>query len=406
MAKFLILLLLLLLRTNDVQAEWCSLNSYVNGKYDYSTITGSNATWCQQYLCSNSYWQTQINGCPGTTPSCTVETQTQTQSCPSGYNGTITQTNTKSCPSGAWSGWVTTSNTCVSTCQPVTQTQTLSCPAHYSGAITQTNTKTCPDNQWQGWVATSNTCVQDPPTCQGSTDQKSESCGLHYTGQKTYTRQNTCQDPYGTPTQGAWSLTSNTCVQDPPSCKTSSETQNLQCQTGYTGLITQTRTSSCPDPYGQPIFAPWITTQDTCVKSISNPTNPVSPVSPLNPTSPVAPQAAAAIIAPQVMSNPVTNPVTSPQTVIAPTTQTTQTEQKPSPMEKKPLSSLGQVLLLEKAQVVKQNHNPFPTATINQEIPLEIRQNNKFLMDLLSSGFISQSIGINQITKDTVEYEQ
>ena len=50
--------------------------------------------------------------------------------------------------------------------------------------------------------------------------------------------------------------------------------------------------------------------------------------------------------------------------------------------------------------------NPFPTATINQELPLEIRQNNKFLMDILSSGTLTESIGINQITKDTVEYEQ
>lgn len=404
MAKFLILLLLLLLRINDVQAS-CYYTQSSGGLPVYSSI-GANGDqtlgYCQQLACS--IWPT-IQGCPNT---CQTETQTQTQSCPSGYNGTITQTNTKSCPSGAWSGWVTTSNTCVSTCQPVTQTQTLSCPAHYSGAITQTNTKTCPDNQWQGWVTTSNTCVQDPPTCQSSTDQKSESCGLHYTGQKTYTRQNTCTDPYGSPTQGAWSLTSNTCVQDPPSCKTTTESQNLQCQTGYTGLITQTRTSSCPDPYGQPIFAPWITTQDTCVKSISNPTNPVSPVSPLNPSSPTAPQMTAPqVTAPaQIMNNPVANPVTNPVTVTAPTTQTNQTDQKPSPMEKKPLSTLGQVLLLEKNQVLKQNHNPFPTVTINQEIPLEIRQNNKFLMDILSSGSITESVRINQITKDTVEYEQ
>ena len=140
---------------------------------------------------------------------------------------------------------------------------------------------------------------------------------------------------------------------------------------------------------------------------MSNPTNPVSPVSPLNPTSPTAPQMTAP--APQVqavMSNPVASPVTNTQTVTAPTTQSTQTEQKPSPMEKKSVSFLGLVLSLEQKQIVKQSHNPFPTATINQEIPLEIRQNNKFLMDLLSSGSISQSIGINQITKDTVEYEQ
>lgn len=53
-----------------------------------------------------------------------------------------------------------------------------------------------------------------------------------------------------------------------------------------------------------------------------------------------------------------------------------------------------------------QKSNPFPEAKINQELPLEIRQNNKFLMDILSSGSISESVRINEITKDTVEYEQ
>ena len=70
-------------------------------------------------------------------------------------------------------------------------------------------------------------------------------------------------------------------------------------------------------------------------------------------------------------------------------------------------SVVGRVLSLEqKVGGVVQKMNPFPEVSINQEIPLEMRQNNKFLMDILSSGSIIESIGINQITKDTVEYEQ
>ena len=71
-------------------------------------------------------------------------------------------------------------------------------------------------------------------------------------------------------------------------------------------------------------------------------------------------------------------------------------------------SLVGRVLSLEVkgVSIAKQNTNNFPTVTINQELPLEIRQNNKFLMDILGSGTISESIGIKQITKDTVEYEQ
>ena len=71
-------------------------------------------------------------------------------------------------------------------------------------------------------------------------------------------------------------------------------------------------------------------------------------------------------------------------------------------------SLVGRVLSLEVkgVSIAKQNTNNFPTVTINQELPLEIRQNNKFLMDILGSGTISESIRINEITKDTVEYEQ
>ena len=70
-------------------------------------------------------------------------------------------------------------------------------------------------------------------------------------------------------------------------------------------------------------------------------------------------------------------------------------------------SVVGRVLSLEqKVGGIVQKMNPFPEVSINQEIPLEMRQNNKFLMDILSSGSIIESIGINQITKDTVEYEQ
>ena len=137
---------------------------------------------------------------------------------------------------------------------------------------------------------------------------------------------------------------------------------------------------------------------------MTNATNPVSPVSPVNPVMQQAPAPVPQVQA--VMNNPVASPVTNPVTAVAPTTQTTQTAPQPSSMEKKPVSALGRVLSLEQKQVVKQNHNPFPTSTINQELPLEIRQNNKFIMDLLSSGTITESIGINQITKDTVEYEQ
>ena len=127
-------------------------------------------------------------------------------------------------------------------------------------------------------------------TCTTTYTEKTESCPVHQSGIKKYRQETkTCTD--GTATQGSWLLYSNTCVQDPPTCQITSQQQTLSCETGYTGSITQTRSSTCPDPYGSPVWQPWATTSNTCVKSITNPTNvtsPVSPVSPVNPTSVVS----------------------------------------------------------------------------------------------------------------------
>ena len=245
-----------------------------------------------------------------------------------------------------------------------------------------------------------------PVTCTTTFTEKTESCQINYSGIKRYKQETrTCTD--GQVTQSGWQLYSNSCVQNPPTCQTQSQTQTLSCQTGYTGSTIQTRTSSCPDPYGQPVFAPWATISDTCKKSLSNPTNPTSPVSPISPVSPSAVTASPTAAVPSTINNPVTNPVTNPAASVAPTQQTQQTTPPEPPKGMNQKSVVGRVLSLEqKVGAVVQRMNPFPTATINQELPLEIRQNNKFLMDILSSGSITESIGIKQITKDTVEYEQ
>ena len=128
-------------------------------------------------------------------------------------------------------------------CSPLVESQTTACTLpHYSGAINQSRTYSCSSNSWSPWTETSNNCTQDPPTCH-----------------------------------------------------TSTETKQVACQAEYVGSITETRTSSCPDPYGNPIWSGWVETTNTCVKSATNVTNvssPVSPSSPLNPVNnpPPAPQ--------------------------------------------------------------------------------------------------------------------
>ncbi len=176
MARFLLLLLLLLVRIDNVQAA-CYAGSWANGAPVYGALFVDGATTlaqCQALACQ--IYPGISESCPA---SCTPETQTQVQSCPSGYNGNITQTNTKVCPSNTWSGWVTTSST----------------------------------------------CSPNPPTCLTTTDSKTETCGIHQSGQKAYIRTNTCSDPYGTQIQGQWLLTSNTCVQDPPTCQINTQTK-------------------------------------------------------------------------------------------------------------------------------------------------------------------------------------
>jgi hypothetical protein len=235
----------------------------------------------------------------------------------------------------------------VQTCQQVSETQTQSCPANYTGQITQTRVKTCPDNQWQAWTTTQNSCVANPPTCQISSQQ-----------------------------------------------------QTLSCQTGYTGSITQTRSSTCPDPYGSPTWQPWVTTSDTCKKSINNPTNPASPVSPLSPASntsaPTTPSSPVTAPTPNSVPNSETTPTASTETsqtqttTGSATTSTTQVSQSPPPRGKV-RSSVGLVLSLELFQKPGiQQPNVFPDISIVKGIPNEILTQDLIMMDLLQQPSFNQ----------------
>ena len=164
MARFLLslILLLTLLRSNDVQAN-CYAASWTNGQPVYSSLFVSGSTTlaqCQALAC-------QIY--PSISPSCPQP------------------------------------------CQVENQTQIQSCPVNFSGQITQSRTKTCPDNQWQAWTTTQNTCVANPPTCQTSSQQQTLQCQTGYTGSITQTRSSMCPDPYGSPTWQPWATTSDTC---------------------------------------------------------------------------------------------------------------------------------------------------------------------------------------------------
>lgn len=122
------------------------------------------------------------------------------------------------------------------------------------------------------------------PVCNNATESQSLACPLpHYSGVVNQSRTYTCSSNSWSP----WYETSNNCTQDPPTCQTSTETRQVACQADYVGSITETRTSSCPDPYGSPVWSGWVETTNTCVKSATNVTNVSSPVSPSSPLNPV-----------------------------------------------------------------------------------------------------------------------
>jgi hypothetical protein len=192
-----------------------------------------------------------------------------------------------------------------------------------------------------------------------------------------------------------------------------------------------------------------VTTSNTCVKSLSNPTNPTSPVSPVNPASPMN-QAATAVTTTSVTpgapaanasmdvtgsatameSSPASTMSDSPQastetssaqsqeksatTESAPTSASgTSTSPKVSPSPKQGvkgglnIGGLGRALSLE--LFVKPGltqPNVFPEVSINQSVPASVRHHHDFLMELLNQPLSDQSDKLRRIARDTVEYEQ
>ena len=160
------------------------------------------------------------------------------------------------------------------------------------------------------------------PACSDLVENQSTACPLpHYSGVVNQSRTYSCS----TNTWSAWTQTSNNCTQDPPTCQTSTETRQVACQVDYVGSITETRYSSCPDPYGSPVWSGWVETSNTCVKSATNVTNVSSPVSPSSPL----------------------NPVNNPPPVVAPP------PPPPSPAEVNPLASPLEVKVEQPKQEVK-----------------------------------------------------
>lgn len=222
------------------------------------------------------------------------------------------------------------------------------------------------------------------PTCQISQETRQESCPQNQTGSKTYTRQSSCPDPYGTPIWGPWQITKDTCTWNPPTCQPSTQTQTPSCPAGYTGTITQQQTSACPNPYGSPVWSNvWLTTSNTCVKSISNPTNPTSPVSPLNPTSvsvtPTVP--ATAPVAPvQMTTQPTDTPEVRTQT---PSDAPSAASPAPPPPAVTGAKAASIAQKLELIGALPKQPTIIESLSLTQELPYGLRRQQNLLGELI-----------------------
>jgi hypothetical protein len=368
MAKYLLYLLLLLLLPSQSSAQnnacYCVSNWRQDSTFGNACTANADCWACRPGAYSPSWQQAFCSGY--TAPPPVVNIETQFLSCPANYSGSITQTRTIT--NGTPGAWSTTSNTC--TAIVTSETQTLSCPVNYSGAITQTRTVTA-----------------------------------------------------GVP--GYWTTTSNTCRQDPPTCQTSTQTQTLSCPTGYTGSITQSQTSTCPDPYGSPIWpGAWTTNSNTCVKSVTNPTNPTSPVSPLNPASVVSSPAAAVTSTATVSAttssmsaSPTSSdgsgapaPASSATSAPAPTTSAKSSTTTTTGATTRAQQIANTIRMVTTLDIIERNSikqfDAFPIIPFGLNMPEDIIKYQAIGLELIQTGMPNIVQDVNKLKENSLEIEQ
>jgi hypothetical protein len=264
----------------------------------------------------------------------------------------------------------------------------------------------------QIYPSISQNCPQAVPICTTTFIEKTESCLPNYSGARRSKQETkTCSD--GTVTQFPWQLFSDTCVLNPPSCQTTSQQQTLSCPTGYTGNIIQTQTSTCPNPYLPAVLGNWITTTNTCVKSVTNPTNvmsPVSPISPLNPANTVTTSVTTQAVSNANVSTTQMDGLNALNQGNSAPSSTAQADAKGTPQESqggKLKSVVGLVLSLE--TIVKPamtQPNVFSEPQLVQGLPNEVLFSNQLFLDVYGQSFYNQTGKLKQIIRDSVELEQ
>jgi hypothetical protein len=160
------------------------------------------------------------------------------------------------------------SNPCEYThCVPLPEeTQVVSCGTGYTGEKTQKRTSSCAFNSmpvWSAWVDVSNTCKAIPVCTPLPDETQTLSCPAGQTGSITQSRSSSCPDQYGTPVWGVWTQTSNTC-KAVSTCVSKTETRTTRCTKWYEkGSILQSHTLVCNSD-GTSYWTPWTVLSSTC----------------------------------------------------------------------------------------------------------------------------------------------
>ena len=110
---------------------------------------------------------------------------------------------------------------------------------------------------------------KDNCTCAPTSKTQSVVCEEPLKGTKTEKSNWTCT----TPKSGVWSNWTTESSNCYTPCKPlAAETQTLSCDPGYSGSITQTRTSSCSgDDSKPPTWSSWNTVSSNCVEDLAPP---------------------------------------------------------------------------------------------------------------------------------------
>jgi hypothetical protein len=222
----------------------------------------------------------------------------------------------------------------------------LACQPNYSGAINQSRTFYCESQSYSDWVTTSDNCTPNPPTCESNIEEK-----------------------------------------------------QVACRDGYSGSITEQRSSSCPDPYGQPIFGAWVEIQNSCQMTTNNPMNVNSPVSPISPLNTMDVPATPVVEAPQAVPAEMTVETKETSTQSSRTVSETKEEKQEAPQKvdvpkgKELVNGFGLVMSLEimNSPIQMQQQQLEIALEYTQELPYELRGSQGFLIEFITESNIADA---------------